>query len=154
MISVEDYLWYADTALDAMVGIVDALGDERANQTPDLPGANSPFAILTHCLGVMDFWGGQVIAGRQIERDREAEFVATGSVSDLVDRARTAREQLEQDLEAFDPAAPPRGAVGRDDLAIPIGRTQGGALFHIYEELSQHLGQMELTRDILMRASP
>jgi hypothetical protein len=40
--------------------------------------------------------------------------------------------------------------VQRDDGAIPVGRTQGGALFHIYEELSQHLGQMELTRDILL----
>jgi hypothetical protein len=153
VISVEDYLWYADIALDGMVGIVEALGDERANQAPDLPGANSSFAILTHCLGVMEYWGGQVIAGRRIERDREAEFVATGKVRDLVARTRAAREQLVRDLDTFDPAAPPRGAVQRDDLAIPIGRTQGGALFHIYEELSQHLGQMEITRDVVMRAT-
>jgi hypothetical protein len=153
VISVEDYLWYADTALEGMVGIVKALGDQRANQTPELPGANSPYAILTHCLGVMEFWGGQVIAGRQIERDRDAEFVATGSVSDLIVRSRTARDQLVRDLENFDPAAPPRGLVDREDLAIPVGRTQGGALFHIYEELSQHLGQMEITRDIVMRAT-
>jgi hypothetical protein len=153
VISVEDYLWYADTALDGMVDIVEALGDARANQTPDLPGANSPYAILTHCLGVMEYWGGHVIAGRHIERDREAEFVATGTVSDLVARSRAARDQLARDLETLDPAAAPRGAVERDDLAIPVGRTQGGALFHIYEELSQHLGQMEITRDVLMRAS-
>ena len=28
-------------------------------------------------------------------------------------------------------------------------RTQGHALLHVLEELTQHLGQMELTRDIL-----
>jgi hypothetical protein len=150
VISLDDYLWYADTALDGMVGIVALLGDERANQTPDLPGANSPYAILTHCLGVMEYWGGHVIAGRQIERDRRAEFVATGQVRALVSRVGRAREQLRRDLESFDPSAPPRGMVQRDDGAIPVGRTQGGALFHIYEELSQHLGQMELTRDILL----
>jgi hypothetical protein len=26
-------------------------------------------------------------------------------------------------------------------------------LFHVYEELSQHLGQMEITRDVVMRAT-
>lgn len=153
MISLEDYLWYADVALDGMVEIIGTLGDERASQSPDLPGANSPYAILTHCLGVMEYWGGQVIAGRHIERDRPAEFVATGRVSDLVARVRAAREQLATDLENLDPPAAPRGAVQRDDLGIPVGRTQGGALFHIYEELSQHFGQMEITRDILLHTT-
>jgi hypothetical protein len=153
VISIEDYLWYVDTALDGMLGIVEALGDGLANQAPDLPGANSPYAVLTHCLGVMEYWGGYVVAGRQIERDREAEFVATGEVGDLVTRARAAREQLARDLETLDPAAPPRGAVQRDDADAPLGRTQGGALFHLYEELSQHFGQMEITRDALIQAA-
>jgi hypothetical protein len=30
-----------------------------------------------------------------------------------------------------------------------MARTQGGALLHIYEELAQHRGQMEITRDLL-----
>jgi hypothetical protein len=28
--------------------------------------------------------------------------------------------------------------------------TQGAVLFHVYEELSQHRGQLEITRDVLM----
>jgi len=32
---------------------------------------------------------------------------------------------------------------------LPLATTQGGVLLHIYEELSQHLGQLELTRDIV-----
>jgi hypothetical protein len=39
-----------------------------------------------------------------------------------------------------------------EDAALPIGRTQGGALIHIYEELAQHRGQMELTRDVVRSA--
>ena len=149
MISLDDFLWFADEALDGMVEIVSDLGDELANRRPELPGANSPYAILTHCLGVIEYWAGEVIAGRDVARDRAAEFVATGPVADLIDRARVVRLQLSQDLADFDPAAPPRGEVRGDDASLPLGRTQGGALFHIYEELAQHRGQLEITRDIL-----
>jgi hypothetical protein len=33
------------------------------------------------------------------------------------------------------------------------GWTQGAALLHAYEELAQHHGQMEITRDMLMQES-
>jgi tRNA (adenine37-N6)-methyltransferase len=150
VISVEDVLWYVDEALDGMVGIVSGLGDDLANRGPDLPGANSPYAILTHCLGVMEYWAGDVIAGRTIERDRDAEFRAAGPVDDLVARTRRARRQFEADLADLDPFAGPRGNVEPEDAALPLGRTQGGALLHIYEELAQHRGQMELSRDVLL----
>jgi hypothetical protein len=151
MISTEDFLWFVDEALDGMVAIVESLGDEGANRRPELPGANSAYAILFHCLGVMEFWGGQVVAGRTIERDRAAEFRATGPVADLVSRARRARVQLQDDMAGLDPSAGPRRPLPPDDedAALPIGRTQGGALIHIYEELAQHRGQMELTRDVV-----
>ena len=154
MISAEDFVWYVDEALDGMVAIVESLGDDGANRRPDLPGANSAYAILFHCLGVMEYWGGQVVAGRTIERDRDAEFRATGSVSDLVARARRARAQLVEDMAGLDPAAPPRRPLAPDDqdAGLPIARTQGGALIHVYEELAQHRGQMELTRDVIRSA--
>jgi tRNA (adenine37-N6)-methyltransferase len=150
VISVEDLLFYVDEALDGMVEIVTGLGDGLANTRPDLPGANSPYVILTHCLGVMEYWAGDVIAGRTIERDRDAEFRASGPVGPLVERTRRARHQLEADLAHLDPFAPPRGNVAPEDTALPLGRTQGGALIHIYEELAQHRGQMEGCRDVLL----
>jgi hypothetical protein len=150
MISVEDYLFFVDEALDGMVGIVTELGDELANRRPDLPGANSPYAVLTHCLGVMEYWAGHVVAGRSIERDREAEFRAAGPVTDLVDRTRRARRRLQADLAELEPSAPPRGDPNPEDAALPLGRTQGGALMHVYEELAQHRGQMEGCRDLLL----
>ena len=33
-----------------------------------------------------------------------------------------------------------------DDVAA----TQGAVLLHVYEELAQHLGQLEVTRDVLL----
>ena len=88
MISVDDYLWFVDEALDGMVAIVTKLGDDKANRRPDIPGANSPYVILHHCLGVMEYWGGHVVAGRPTHRDRAAEFRASGPVDELVARAR------------------------------------------------------------------
>ena len=51
-ISQEDFLMFINRALDGMLSIVEELDEERANLCPDLPGANSPYAILTHCVGV------------------------------------------------------------------------------------------------------
>lgn len=149
MISVDDYLYYVDVALDGMVGIVTGLGDEAANRRPGPSGANSPYAILTHCLGVMEYWGGHVVAGRSITRDRDAEFVATGHVAELAERVRQARRRLAEDIAGADLYGPPRGEPKPEDQKTPMGRTAGGALLHLYEELAQHHGQMELTRDVI-----
>jgi len=59
--------------------------------------------------------------------------------------------RLRADLAHLDWDAPPRGPVDPQDADLPVGRSQGGVLLHIYEELSQHLGQMEITRDLLRR---
>jgi hypothetical protein len=149
-VSEDDFLWFVDLALDEMAAILRRLGDDRANRRPDLPGANSPYAILTHCLGVMEFWGGSVVAERAVTRDRAAEFRAGGAVDDLIARAAAARRQLASDLSGLDPMAAPPGP--REDDDRPYARTKGAVLLHVMEELLQHLGQMELTRDILLSA--
>jgi hypothetical protein len=148
---VDVWLWYVDKALDDMGAIVTELGDDLANRRPDLPGANSPYAILTHCCGVMEGWGGEVIANRPIRRDRPAEFRATGSVADLLAKVAESKAQLRHDVVAAQWISPPDGPVDADDAAVPLGQTQGGVLLHIFEELAQHLGQMEVTRDLLRR---
>jgi hypothetical protein len=152
VISLADYQYFADRALAGMVNIVESLGDERVNRRPDLPGANSPFGILTHCLGVMEYWGGHLIAGRADHRDRAAEFRAQGTLADLVERTRRARDQLAEDVSGSVPTDPLRSTPEPKDAAKPIGRTQGGALIHILEELLQHRGHLEITRDLLLAA--
>ncbi len=148
MISAEEYLYYTDRALDGMVRIVTELGDERAGCRP-LPGANSPFALLTHCLGVVEYWAGTLVAGRPSQRDRDAEFTAEGRVGDLVARVARVRAQFADDVRAAEPHAalrgtPPAGYQGPDRVA-----TQGAALQHVFEELAQHHGQMEILRDCI-----
>jgi hypothetical protein len=148
-VSAADFLWFADLALDIMSTIAVELGDELANRRPNLPGANSPYAILTHCLGVMEYWGGATVAGRTVERERAAEFTAAGPVAELVGRVGDARLRLRRDLAGLDSAEVPSHLRHHRDESVPYKKTKGAVLLHVLEELFQHFGQMELTRDIL-----
>ena len=152
-ISVDELVSYTERAVDQMADIVTGLGDDLANRRPALPGANSPYAILRHCLGVMEFWGGQVVAGRVIRRDRDAEFRASGPVAPLIAAAQGTKASFRADAAKADTGAPPRGThhtMGPGELET---RTQGSALLHVLEEVTQHLGQLELTRDVLRNAA-
>ncbi|WP_326834335.1 DUF664 domain-containing protein [Amycolatopsis rhabdoformis] len=150
MITTDGYLYLVDRALDGMAATLTELGDELVNARPEATGTNSPYAIVTHCLGVMTFWGGQVVAGRDVERDREAEFTASGEVAPLLARLREVREQFGADVAASEPAAAPAGEVPPKYRGTPIGTAQGTALLHVYEELAQHRGHLDLTRDVLL----
>ena len=48
-----------------------------------MPRTNSPFAILTHCVGLTRYFIGTALAGRQVHRDRDAEFRAHGTVAEI-----------------------------------------------------------------------
>jgi len=156
-ITADDFLYFVNVALDGMVRIVEELGDERVNLRPDFPGANSPYVILYHCVGCTNFWIGALIAGRQVTRDRDAEFKAQGTVADLRDAVRGLQKQLKEDITHVQGDQP----LAYLDALLPLQRwttkqgvqrwRQGKALIHAYEELAQHHGQMEITRDILMR---
>ncbi|HEY2552050.1 MAG TPA: DUF664 domain-containing protein [Streptosporangiaceae bacterium] len=148
-ISLDDLAYFVDCAIDDMIGIVRDLGGELAGTRPELPGANSPYAILTHCLGVMDYWGGHAVAGREVVRDRAAEFRAAGAADRLAEACEQAKRQFAADLAVAQPDQPlrrPASASTRHRGAIT---SQGQALLHVLEEVAQHHGQAELTRDLL-----
>jgi len=149
MVSDEEFLYFVDRALDGMAAILADLGDGLANERPALPGANSPYAIVNHCLGVVEYWAGHLVAGRPVDRDRPAEFTASGPVHDLTDRIEATKAQLRRDVAAAVPADPLRAVPPPDYLTTEPDLTQGAALLHVFEELAQHHGQLEISRDVL-----
>ena len=153
-ISHEDFLMFIDRALDGMLRIVEELGEERVNMRPDLPGANSPYAILTHCIGVCDYWIGTLLGKREFLRDRDAEFRASGTVVELRERVGELKAKLLADIRQVHGEKPLESAPNSNYnplRGMDYGDwTEGTALIHAYEELAQHHGQMELTRDVLM----
>lgn len=149
MLTPDDYLYYTDRALTGMVGIVADLGDDRANAAA-YPGANSPYALLHHCLGVIEAWAGEFVSGRPVDRDRDAEFTATGPVDELIERTAAVSRQLHRDVAEASPGDPLRRQPPASFLGPSRQLTQGAALQHVFEELAQHHGQMESLRDVLV----
>lgn len=136
-------------SLDAMAHIIVSLGDDKANCAPPLDGANTPYAIVFHCVGMLEYWAGSVIGGEAIPRDRDAEFTASGPVDRLCERVIDVRSRLAGWVEiAMREGIRDRSASGstRNDAATA---TPEWILLHIQRELAQHLGQLELTRDLL-----
>ena len=133
-----------------MLDIVADLGDHLANTAPDLPGANTPFQLVFHSCGMLEWWTREAILGESVGRDRAAEFTATGSVDDLRARVDQVGWYLQEDLAAIDPDAPVR-VVHPDYAGTPIAASARGALLHVLEELAQHHGHLEITRDVLLR---
>jgi len=156
-ITTDDFLYFINVALDGMVRIVEELGDERVNWRPDLPGANSPYAILYHCVGCTNFWIGGLLAGRHVIRDRNSEFRAQGTVADIRQAVQALKKQLPKDIKNIQGDQPLACSEYLTQLQAWTTRQdiqhwrQGKALVHAYEELAQHHGQMEITRDILMQ---
>ena len=145
-----EFVPFIQTAFNGMLGIAAELGDPLVNANPDLEGANSAYAIVTHCIGVPDWWVGLHIAGRPVARDRDAEFAAAGSVADLQEAVSASLDRFKADLAEMDP-----GSLVRHPERLPENSpartwTQDAALIHTLEELAQHHGQLELTRDILL----
>ena len=141
----------------AMAEILTALGDDLANRRPDLPGANSCYAIVNHCIGVVDYWAGSFIAGQRIPRDRDAEFTATGSVPELLDRLSALRQRfpgwlqiaVAEGIRDRDLADGVRGGTTR--AAVLATATPEWTLLHILQDIAQHVGHMEISRDLLLK---
>lgn len=131
--------------LDALTAIIGALNDDAVNWRPDHPGANSLVAILAHCCGTTRRWSSSVNLGVAVLRDRDAEFAARMPVTDALHLAATTRTAFIDDVRVTRLDTAPV-AVPQDRVDFWTG-TCGGVLLHVLEELSQHLGQAEITRD-------
>ncbi len=97
-ITPQAFLPFIDEALDGMVGIAEVLGDEGVNLRPDLPDTNSPYAILTHCVGMATYWLGSVLCGRPSRRDRDSEFRARGTVAEIRRAVKVLQAQVREDI--------------------------------------------------------
>ncbi|WP_433278043.1 DinB family protein [Pseudonocardia xinjiangensis] len=147
----DEYLYFLARAF---TGMLDALGDldeDTINARPPVRGANSPFAIVHHCVEVADYWIGHVVAGRPTSRNRAAEFSATGGLDDLRRQVADVQRRLAADLAGADLAGSPKNPPAGDYEGPEQPLTCAGVLLHVLEELAQHHGQVQLTCDLLER---
>lgn len=147
--STDEYLYFLARAFTGMLDALDELGEDAINTRPPLLGANSPFAIVHHCVEVADYWIGHVVAGRPTRRNRAGEFSATGSLDDLRHQVADVQRRLLADLAGADLAGTPKNPPASDYEGPEQPLTCAGVLLHVLEELAQHHGQVQLSCDLL-----
>lgn len=148
--NTNEYLYFLDRAFDGIVGAVTELGDDLANTAPPWRGANAPWAIGYHCTEVARYWIGHLIGGRSSTRDRMSEFIARGAGAQLVRIVDDLRVDLREDLSGFDATAPLANFPPAAYEGPSRDLTPTGVLLHVLEELAQHHGQVQISRDILL----
>ena len=142
---------YFDRAFRGMHRVLDRLDDHLVNQRPHGDSTNTVAALVTHCCGMAPFWLEHVALDLPTDRDRDAEFEAKASMTqlrDAIDELRARCEELLGRLEATPTATyhPLRAELPGGD------RSDTSIVLHVLEELFQHLGHMELTADALTAA--
>ncbi|WP_109006253.1 DinB family protein [Streptomyces rishiriensis] len=150
----DEYLYFLRRAFDGMLGALEELGDDLGNTAPSLPGANSPYAIAYHCVGVADYWLGHVVAGRHVDRDRPSEFTAQGDAQRLRREVDGLFVRLEADLHGTLSSGPPRNAPPAEFQGPQRPLSVQGVQLHVLEELAQHHGQVQISRDLLRAGDP
>lgn len=139
------YQEYLERLQDLHTDIQKALAelpDEALDWIP-AEGMNSATVLVVHLTGAERYWIGDVIMGDSSERDRAAEFRASGlDKASLNRRLDETFAYVKTSLEDLDLAALDRECISPRD-----GRrfSTAWALLHALEHTAIHLGHIQLT---------
>jgi uncharacterized damage-inducible protein DinB len=154
MNEIDQYVKDLTKVFGKLCEAIDGLGEQQLNWHPPAPDANSIYVIATHTLGNARAWILGICCGQPIERDRPAEFRASGAdAAALVASAKALLAEIGTALRALDPAAlgelrEPRQQLWGAGTSEPV--TGREAVLHVIEHASEHLGQIWLTRDLAL----
>ena len=136
---------YIVGSLDRLVALLDGLSADELDWRPPAPEANSLYTLAIHTLGNAEENLLETLGGQPIGRDRAGEFAARGDEAPVTARWAALRPRLAETLAALPPGAldstyqhPRRGAISGRDILLVVAR-----------HAAEHLGQAELTRDLL-----
>ena len=105
---------------------------------------NSLAAMVVHLFGSETFWMKEIIGGKKIERDRDAEFVAKGlSLSELQAKIGAAAKVTVEILSALTGKQLEEGRRWKD-RSVSVR----WCILHVIEHIALHLGHMQLTRQL------
>ncbi len=146
---VASFWRFIASSLNRLIATLDDLDEEALNWRPPAPQANSLYALAIHTFGTVEENVVEILGGQPVHRQRETEFHAAGSSSAVIQqRWETLRPALTEVLTSLTSvdlersySHPRRGEITGLEVLIVVARHS-----------AEHLGQAELTRDLL-RAS-
>ena len=143
--------------LECVCACLDGLSEAQLNWRPPVDGGNSLYVVATHTLGNARAFVLGIACGQPLERDRPAEFRASGrDAAGLTAQARRLSDDIEAALAALSPSdldrrlLPAQSLWGEGEVQEISVRE---AILHVVEHASIHLGQLQLTRDLALRES-
>jgi len=110
---------------------------------------NSLTAMVVHLVGSETYWMKEVIGGKKIVRDRDAEFVTKGlSVSEL-QTTIVATAKMTVEILSILTEKPLEEVRKWRDRSVSVR----WCILHVIEHYAQHLGHMQLTRQLWLAKS-
>jgi hypothetical protein len=110
---------------------------------------NSLAVIAVHLAGSQTYWMKEIIGRTPIQRDREAEFATKGvSKPDLKAKLDITGKIAEETLSPLTESQLAEGRMFRDKSI-----TVRGGILQVIDHVAQHIGHMQLTRQLWMAKS-
>ena len=141
---------YIAGSLDRLIGMLAGMEESELNWRPAAPDTNTLYVLATHTMANAEENILGTLCGQSVRRERADEFAARGATSEpLQARWRDLRDRLELALASLPSSEldavrvhPRRGALQGRDILIVVAR-----------HAAEHLGQAELTRDLMKAVS-
>jgi len=140
---------------DQICGSLEGLSDGQLAMRPVATG-NSPYTIANHVIGTTRVYALGFGCGRQVSRDRDAEFRSPAtSVDDVTTRLRQFTRELTVALaglssESLDERLLPAAELWGSGPIREISRRE--ALIESLRHAALHLGELRLTQDLVVGA--
>jgi uncharacterized damage-inducible protein DinB len=142
---------YILSSLDRLMQCLEGLNHEQLNWRPAAPHTNSLYVLAVHTLANTEENILHTLYNRPGSRDRELEFQAQAtSIDHLKQHWQALRPRLQEAIQSLpreellqERTHPRRGLVTGLDILIVVAR-----------HAAEHLGQAELTRDIVISTLP
>lgn len=140
---------YVEQTLERMMTVVHGCSIEQLNWRPPAPETNSVYILAIHTLANARMNTLQVLCGRDIERDRDAEFRAVANETNAaIPEWPAIRDELRAAVAAL-----PGDAMDRV-CSHPVGGEVTGreVVMLLARHAAEHVGHAELTRDLASAA--
>ncbi len=145
---IQGYLTTMNELRDQMKSVLEGLPEEALDWRP-IEGegelaTNSLGVIVTHLAGSGTYLIKEVIGGQPVHRDRESEF-ATRRVN-----ASTLKARLDGAVKIIEEVLSPLKESQMEEDRKYRDRTAKARwiILHVIEHMAQHLGHMQLTRQL------
>jgi uncharacterized damage-inducible protein DinB len=141
-----DYFWgFISRSIERIIACLDGLSEEEMNWRP-IENANSLYVLVTHTLGNVEENILGLLCGQTVHRIRDEEFAARGRSMetilvkwrDLQGRIILGLQDLPEGELEHKREHPRRGQLSGREVLIVVAR-----------HAAEHMGQAELTRDLL-----